>query len=80
MGHIFISKDVINAVDERPPAGLAKADEQNPVMRSWREPSRVRKIHILRNHESRFALSRLPNEGVGLTAQAFFSDGLDIVA
>jgi hypothetical protein len=48
-------------------------------MRTGAEPPEIRKIQALADQESRFVLSRIPNQAVRLTGQPFFENVMNVV-
>jgi hypothetical protein len=61
------------------PIGRAEPNEQDAVMGSWNESSKVGEVQVLCDEESVVSLCRFPNIAVTPTAQVLLGNGVNIV-
>jgi len=69
----------LNTPDETLTVGRPESNEQDPVVRSWNKLSKVRKVQVLCDQESRVSLRRLPNVAVAIATQILLPNCVNVV-
>jgi hypothetical protein len=79
LGYVLLREQFCNPRDYCPPTGVVQTNQQDAMMCPGSETLRIRKVHILGNQETSFALRSLPNDWIGFACDSLLHNGVNIV-